>query len=84
MGYAAAKEEGMVRVGAIVQVEDGEVAEWWRIVPSHEADAMRHWISEKTPMARALLGHHIGDRVLVEGPGGRRWPVTILAIEGLA
>jgi transcription elongation GreA/GreB family factor len=44
------------------------------------SDALRRWISADTPMARALLGHRVGEQVRVERPGGR-WPVTILAVE---
>ena len=69
-----------VRVGSLVRVRDGELEEWWRIVPSHEADAMRRCISEETPFARALLGHQVGDEVRTQAPGGR-WTVTILGVD---
>jgi transcription elongation factor GreA len=71
-----------VRVGDVVHVRDSGLEEWWRIVPQHEADALRHRISENTPLARALVGHHVGDVVRIDGPGGR-WPVKILAIEAV-
>jgi len=70
-----------VRVGNVVRVRDGCLDEWWRIVPEHEADVLRRWISEGTPLARAVVGHRAGDVVDVAGPGGRHWPVTILAVE---
>jgi Transcription elongation factor, GreA/GreB, C-term len=70
-----------VQVGDAVRVRDGCQDEWWDIVPPHEADALQRRISEATPLARALLGRHSGDVVRVDGPGGRRWPVTILAVE---
>jgi len=72
--------DGVVRVGSLVRVRDGELEEWWRIVPSHEADAMRRCISEETPFARALLGHQVGDEVRTQAPGGR-WTVTILGVD---
>jgi transcription elongation GreA/GreB family factor len=68
-------------VGSRVHVHDGELDEWWRIVPGQEADALRWWLSAETPMARALLGRRTGDEVQVDGPGQRRRPVTILAVE---
>ena len=68
-----------VRLGCWVQVRDGQSEEGWRIVPAEEADAMRRRISEQTPLARALLGHQVGDQVRVDGPGGRRL-VSILSV----
>lgn len=72
--------DGVVRVGSLVRVCDGELEEWWRIVPSHEADAMRRCISEETPFARALLGRRVGDEVPTQAPGGC-WTVTILGVD---
>jgi transcription elongation GreA/GreB family factor len=77
---AAGRGDGVVRVGSLVRVRDGELEEWWRIVPSHEADAMRRCISEETPFARALLGRRVGDEVRTQAPGGR-WTVTILGVD---
>jgi transcription elongation GreA/GreB family factor len=69
-----------VRMGDVVHVRDGQLEEWWRIVPSDMADALRRWMSAETPMARALLGHRTGEVVRVDRPDGRS-PVTILAID---
>jgi transcription elongation GreA/GreB family factor len=77
---AASRGDGVVRVGSLVRVRDGELEEWWRIVPSHEADAMRRCISDETPFARALLGRRVGDEVRTQAPGGR-WTVTILGVD---
>ena len=68
-----------VTVGSWVEVRDGQLEEGWRIVPAEEADAMRRRISEATPLARALLGHQVGEQVRVDGPEGRRL-VSILGI----
>lgn len=72
-----------VRVGDIVDVQDGELREWWRVVPHGEADALRHWISAESPLGRAVLGHRAGDIVQVRSPqsweAGR--PVAILAVQ---
>ncbi len=66
-----------VRVGSRVRVEDGPYEDEWRIVPPEEADPGSGLISENSPMARALLGHRVGDRVNVSRPQDR-WPVLIL------
>lgn len=69
-------------VGDVVRVWDGELEEWWRIVPPEEADASRRCISTETPMACALLGHRAGDVVRVRAPWAPRgWPITILAVQ---
>ncbi len=72
------EQAGMVKVGSWVEVQDGELREGWRIVATHEADAMRRLISEETPLARALLGHRASERVRVLGPERRM--VTILSV----
>jgi transcription elongation GreA/GreB family factor len=76
-----ARGDGVVRVGSLVRVRGGDVGvEWWRIVPPHEADAKRRYISEQTPLARALLGRQVGDKILTAAPGGH-WEVTILSVD---
>jgi transcription elongation GreA/GreB family factor len=74
-----------VQLGDVVDVRDGELEEWWRVVPDGQADAIRRWISEKSALGLALLGHHAGEVVTVRPPavhgeGGAAWPVTILAV----
>ena len=68
-----------VGIGSWVEVQDGQLREGWRIVPTEEADAMRRRISVSTPLARALLGHKAGEQVRVDGPEGRRL-VSILSV----
>jgi transcription elongation factor GreA len=65
-----------VQVGHRVRVKDGPHEDDWTIVPSEEADPARGLISEDSPMAEALLGHQVGDRVNVPRPENR-WPVLI-------
>jgi transcription elongation GreA/GreB family factor len=78
---AVSLPKGPVVVGSMALVDDGERAEWWQIVPGEqEADHSRHWISEGAPLARALLGHHAGERVHVR-VAGRRRALTILAVD---
>jgi transcription elongation GreA/GreB family factor len=75
-----------VRVGDVVHVLDGQLQEWWRIVSKLEADALRRWISEETPLAQAVLGHRAGEVVGVRAPGApvTGWPVRIVAIDAAA
>ncbi len=79
----APKSRLVVQVGDVVDVQDGQLREWWRIVPHHEADAMRRRISENSPLARGLLGHGVGEVIRVRAPGepGAGRAVTILAMK---
>jgi transcription elongation factor GreA len=70
-------EDITVRVGSRVRVKDGPHVDEWCIVPPEEADPASGLISERSPLARALLGHRVGDRVNVPRPQDR-WPVLIL------
>ena len=68
------------RVGWRVSVHDGQQQEDWRIVPTEDADASRGRISEDCPLARAVLGHGVGEVVRLHCPGGTR-SVTLLGVE---
>jgi len=61
-----------VRFGAVVMVADEDTDEeiTFKIVGSHEADINAGRLSVTAPLARALIGKTIGDRVEVMTPGG--------------
>jgi len=61
-----------VGLGACVTVmeQGGETLETYQIVGSVEADPMSGRISNESPMGKALLGHRVGDEVVVSTPGG--------------
>jgi transcription elongation factor GreA len=60
-----------VSIGSHVTMveEDGE-PETYHIVGSVEADPKRGRISNESPLGRALLGHRVGDEVIVNVPDG--------------
>ncbi len=60
-----------VGIGSRVTVveEDGE-PETYHIVGSVEADPKRGRVSNQSPLGRALLGHRVGDEVIVNVPDG--------------
>ncbi|GAB4168080.1 MAG: transcription elongation factor GreB [Wenzhouxiangellaceae bacterium] len=59
--------------GATVALCDADGREVrYRIVGSDETDASRGWISVDSPLARALIGHRVGDELRVRTPGGWR------------
>ena len=69
-----------VGLGSRVTVEhDGETATW-TIVGASESDPVAGRISSSSPVGRALVGHDVGDDVLVRTPAGER-AYRIVAID---
>lgn len=64
----------MVRFGATVTLadEDTDDEAVYQIVGAHEADIRSGRLSVHAPLARALIGKHIGDSVEVTAPGGSK------------
>lgn len=61
-----------VMVGVKVKVYDEEFDEEceYLVVGSTEADPRQNKISDESPVGKALLGHKVGDEVIVEAPAG--------------
>ncbi len=61
-----------IHIGTRVIVYDSEFdeEETYQIVGSKEANPVENKISDESPVGRALLGHHVGDQIDVETPGG--------------
>lgn len=61
-----------VNVGSKVKIKDDETSEEfeYKIVGSNEADPLQGRISDESPVGKALLGHHVKDKVEIETPGG--------------
>lgn len=60
-----------VGIGSRVTVaEEGGEPETYHIVGSVEADPKRGRVSNQSPLGRALLGHRVGDEVIVNVPDG--------------
>ena len=62
-----------VGIGNLVKIEyvdDSSDTDQYKIVGSQEADPFESKISNESPIAKALLGHKIGDVVSVESPNG--------------
>lgn len=65
---------GRVRVGntvTIAEVGFEDEAETYRIVGPAEADPSLGIISNESPIARALIGRSVGDKISVATPGGQ-------------
>ena len=75
----AANEVSLGRKVTFKEIPDGP-EESYIIVGSAEADPMQYKISNDSPMAQALLGKKIGDKVTIETPGGS-FDVEIINVE---
>lgn len=66
------ESNGVVGVGSHVTVQEHDVdaPEEYHVVGSAEADPARGKISNESPLGKALLGKHIGDKAVVQAPDG--------------
>lgn len=73
---------GEVGVGTTVVLhEEGEdEPETYMIVGAPEVDLMANKISNESPIGMAVMGHHAGETVEVQAPGGS-YKVTILEVK---
>ncbi|MCD8116338.1 MAG: transcription elongation factor GreA [Oscillospiraceae bacterium] len=67
-----ASRAGVIGIGSKVRVLDVELNEEaeYQIVGSQEANPMAGRISDDSPFGRGLIGHKIGETVMVEAPAG--------------
>jgi transcription elongation GreA/GreB family factor len=67
----AGQPDDEVRFGAIVDVEDEEgKSQQFAIVGEDEADIAQNKVSWVSPLAKALIGGHVGDSVKWRRPAG--------------
>jgi len=72
-----------VGVGTTVKisyVDDEDDTDQYKIVGSQEADPFESKISNESPIAKALMGHKVGDIVSVESPNGN-YEVKVIEIK---
>lgn len=69
-----------ISLGSVAQLRTNDGREYrYTLVGAYEAKPADGLISNESPVGRALLGHKIGDVVMVSTPGGVR-EYTILSI----
>jgi transcription elongation factor GreA len=66
----APESSDKVQLGSWVTVKEGEQIDTYRIVDPAEADPSRGFVSDASPLGRALLGHRAGEWVVVHAPDG--------------
>ena len=77
------KDTDKVGLGATVTIkyiDDEDDVEEYRIVGSKEADPSNDKISNESPLAKAVMGHKVGEVCVVESPNGN-YNVEIMEIK---
>ena len=70
----------VVSLGSVVLLRNNDDREYqYRIVGAYEAQPSSGRISNESPVGKALLGHKVGDLVIVSTPGGVK-EYTILSL----
>ncbi len=65
------QKAGEIGIGSHVTIQEGNYPpEEYHMVGTTEANPIQGRISHESPIGKALLGHHVGDVVTVETPGG--------------
>ncbi len=73
--------DDQVRFGATVTVRDKAGTESrYRFVGVDETDTDRDWISWRSPLAKALLNTHVGQRVRIKLPAGEE-QLTVIRVD---
>lgn len=68
IGPPSAKEKDVIGLGATVLVDVDNQSDEFQIVGTLEANPSLGRISNESPVGRALLGHKIGEKVLISSP----------------
>lgn len=71
--------DGVISLGSRVEIEDEGERDVFQLVDPREADVAAGRLSIISPVGQALLGHAMGDQVVVETPAGERrlWIVAV-------
>jgi len=74
-------EQDAVGVGATVKIDVGGQKAEFMITGTLEADPVVGKISNESPVGKALLGHKIGDEVLVDSPEKTKYKIRDIKYE---
>lgn len=65
-------------------MEDDEEEEVYKLVTSIRGNSMHNMVSVESPLGKAILGHKVGDRVLVQANERYRYYVIIRNIQAVS
>lgn len=72
-----APSTGIVRLGSVVTLATSDVQKVYQIVGPQETNPTRGRISHVSPLGAALMGHVVGDQIVVNGQTGETVYVII-------
>ena len=75
------EKRGLVDLGAKVKIDVSGKKDEFTIVGTLEADPNLGKISNESPVGRALLGHKIGDEILVSSPIKKKYKIKNIKYE---
>ncbi|MCR5093657.1 MAG: transcription elongation factor GreA [Lachnospiraceae bacterium] len=78
--HTSEDQAGLNKTVRVKMLDDGS-EETYKIVTTLRGDSLKRRISIESPLGKALMGHRVGDRVMVEVNSEIRYEVEILAIE---
>ena len=64
-----------------IYLEEDDEEETIQLVTTLRQDALKGLISKESPVGKALMGHQVGDRVLIEAGADCRYYVQVRAVE---
>lgn len=64
-----------------VSFEEEEETEQFQLVTTLRQDSLHGLISKESPVGKALIGHKVGDRVMVKVNDSYSYPLVILTVE---
>ncbi len=77
----SAEDEAGVNNTVEIEYEDDNSTEVIKLVTTVRGDSLEGYISIESPLGKAILGHKVGDRVLVEVNDKVQYYVVIKSIE---
>lgn len=77
----SAEDEAGVNNTVEIEYEDDHTTEKIKLVTTVRGDSLEGYISIESPLGKAVLGHKVGDRVLVEVSDTVRYYVVLRSIE---
>jgi transcription elongation factor GreA len=78
---SSAEDEVGIHNTVTVYIEEDDAEETYRIVTTARGNSLKGMISIESPLGKALMGHKVGDRVLVEVNSSYSYYVVIRSIE---
>lgn len=80
---AKSDNKGTVSIGSFVTIRDVEFGDemTYRIISSVESSNDMSTITDESPVGKALLGHKVGDSVMVTVPSGAKIEYQIVNVE---